>query len=219
MAAKRLISVLSILAAISTAGCQSAQRIFYRPATPRVAYQQPTFILASEMGAPIDSAGKPLELVQASDPDSKNSTLTATENAIPAAAPASRPTTAPTYTAPGPMYQMISMAGTTVYGSMPQLTGAGKEISESVSLASASVIGRPGLATSPPTFAGAIIGRPGIQRGPATGLGFGSPTNNIFQARFNPMSGSTGRCGDLARAGFFGGSTTACQQHFQQLRR
>ncbi len=219
MAAKRLISILSILAAISTAGCQSAQRIFYRPAAPRVAYQQPTFVLASETGTPIDSASKPLELAQATDSDTNISVPTASDNSEPAAAPASRPTSAPTYTAPGPMYQMISMAGTTVYGSMPQLTGAGKEISESVSLASASVIGRPGLAAAPPTFSGAIIGRPGIQRGPATGLGFGSPTHNIFRASFNPMSGSSGRCSDLARAGFFGGSCTACQQHFQQLRR
>lgn len=212
MAAKGLPCVLFILAVISTAGCQSAQRIFHRPPVAPVAYQQPTVILASEMGTPIDAASKPLEPAEASDPN-------ANDTIPPAAVPSTRPTTAPTYTAPGPMYQMMTLVGPTMYGSTAQLVGAGKEVSEMVSMSAASAIGRPGLAAPPPTFASAVIGRPGIQRGPATGLGFASPVNNIFQARLNPMSGPSGRCGDLARAGFFGGSTAACQQHFQQMRR
>ena len=86
-------------------------------------------------------------------------------------------------------------------------------------LASPGVAGRMGLAASPPAFGSMIISRPGIQQGPATGLGFGSPVNNIFRPRINRFSGPGGACERLANAGFFGGSSLVCQQQFQARRR
>jgi hypothetical protein len=86
-----------------------------------------------------------------------------------------------------------------------------------VTSSSTAIVGRPQLTAPPQTrFTTTVVGRPGLQRGFASGIGFASPDRNIFTARFNPASGSAGRCGDLIKAGFFNRDRGACEAHFRR---
>jgi len=124
----------------------------------------------------------------------------------------------PTYTSPGLPYQQLAVAVAAVaMGVVPENDDSlGREFSESIAFSAAGSIGRLGLTAPPTRLAGRVTSRPGLQDGPATGLGFTSMDRNIFTLQVNRLSGATGRCQDLARAGFFGGSQTNCEQSFRR---
>ncbi|MCP4251501.1 MAG: hypothetical protein GY778_31070 [bacterium] len=136
-----------------------------------------------------------------------------------------QPTTKPTttqpaatigYTAPRLGFRgMSAIAAGLAIGLTPETLGAGREISESVAFSASGTIGRLGLTAPPTTVGRAVVGRPGLQEGRAATLGFASSVNNIFRPRANPLSGSSGRCNDLVKAGFFGGSRAACEANFR----
>ena len=101
----------------------------------------------------------------------------------------------------------------------PTLGGAGRELSEVMSVGTdtgvvGNIIGFSGLAAPQPTAQGVVLSLPGLQEGPAAGLGFAAPFN-VLTPQVNPLSGSMGRCLDLAGAGFFARDPTACERHFQ----
>lgn len=121
------------------------------------------------------------------------------------------------YTAPGLAYQQLAIAVTAAVVSLvDDASDVGRELSESILLSDMGTIGRLGLTAPPTQFAGRVTGRPGLQDGPATGLGFAPPDRNLFAPQFNPLSGANGRCRDLAAAGFYGGSRSACEQSFRR---
>ncbi|MCH7813209.1 MAG: hypothetical protein IID40_04220 [Planctomycetes bacterium] len=129
---------------------------------------------------------------------------------------ATQPAARTGYTAPRLGFRGLSaVAAGLVIGLTPETLGAGREISESVAFSASGTIGRLGLTAPPATVGRAVVGRPGLQEGRAATLGFASSVNNIFQPRANPLSGSGGRCNDLAKAGFFGGSRATCEAHFR----
>ena len=102
-----------------------------------------------------------------------------------------------------------------LFGAVTAPTPA-KEASESSLTVLPPLAGRAGLSAPPPAFANVVVSRPGLQEGAATGLNFASSVNNLFTPRFNPLSGPTGRCHELAGAGFFQGRRSVCEQHFQR---
>lgn len=121
------------------------------------------------------------------------------------------------YTSPGLAYQQLAIAVTAAVVSLvDEANEVGRELSESILLSDMGTIGRLGLTAPPTQFAGRVTGRPGLQDGPATGLGFAPPDRNLFAPQFNPLSGANGRCRDLAAAGFYGGSRSACEQSFRK---
>lgn len=121
------------------------------------------------------------------------------------------------YTAPGLPYQQLAVAVTAaVVNVVEEASELGRELSESIAMSDMGTIGRLGLTAPPTQFAGRVTGRPGLQDGPATGLGFAQPDRNLFVPQLNALSGATGRCRDLAAAGFYGGSPAACEQSFRR---
>lgn len=135
----------------------------------------------------------------------------------PATQPASQPSTQPSprrYTSPSPAaQQLILAAGIAQFAAPPELTGAGKEVSESVALGSQGAIGRSGLTTGSTTIAGAVTSQSGLGNTSASNLGFASG-NTIFTARPNPASGPNGRCQELVRVGL-SPSPAACMTSFR----
>jgi len=121
------------------------------------------------------------------------------------------------YTMPGLAYRQLAVAvAAAVTTTTEPSDELGKELSESVAMSDMGTIGRIGLTAPPTRLAGRVTSRPGLQDGPATGLGFSAPDRNIFAPQLNPLSGSGGRCGELAGAGFFSGSRGACEQSFRR---
>ncbi len=198
-------SIFSAGLLFSAAGCAQMELIFHQAPSGSTLVQaepQPLFLLASHS----DSASQEWPATQPSTTQPTASTASTTA-----------PARAVSYTEPRPQFQPGSLRAFGTLGNLvPAAGNAGKELSESVAFSSQGVIGRSGLTAPPTMLTGAVIGRPGLQRGPATGLGFASPSANIFVRQFNPLSGPNGRCHELARAGFFGGSAAACTA---QLRR
>ncbi len=123
----------------------------------------------------------------------------------------------PAYTSPGLPYQQLAVAvAVAAVGAVADDEAKlGRAFSESVAFSDAGSIGRLGLTAPPTRLAGRVTSRPGLQEGPATGLGFAALDRNIFTPQINRLSGATGRCQDLARAGFFGGSRAGCEQSFR----
>jgi hypothetical protein len=196
------ISVLCTLAlaAVNT-GCQSGG-IFSQPTDPMFAAMEDDVILAVSMQNPPPST-------QPTTKTAKKSTTSQPANRI--------------YTAPSSQLQQLTFMSVIV-GVVPvrEAAIAGREISEAALgaqqglFSSQSIAGRPGLVSQQVTITDAVASGPGLQEGFATGLAFGSPTNNIFTLRANPLAGPVGRCRDLAKAGFFGGSPAACERHFSR---
>jgi hypothetical protein len=114
------------------------------------------------------------------------------------------------YTAPGTAVRGLSVLAVGAPLATLGTTTGGREASEAT-LASTftPVTGRPGLAAPPTRLGTAIIGRGGPIESQATGIGFAS-RSNILTARFNPLSGPNGRCGELLRAGLLG-NRSACE--------
>ena len=120
------------------------------------------------------------------------------------------------YTAPGAAYQQLSIAAvSSIVGVVPTSNNAGKEASESLVFSGQGTAGRLGVITTATTTDGGIAGRDGLQDGPGIGP---ASSNNIFNAQVNRLSGPTGRCGELAGAGFFGGSRPQCEVSFRRTR-
>jgi hypothetical protein len=120
------------------------------------------------------------------------------------------------YTAPGTQVQRMTLLalGISAFGTA-DASGQGKEVSESMMMLASSgqAPGRLGLTgTSSITDVAGV--RLGLQQGFATGIGLADRDRNIFTARANPLSGSTGRCQDLISAGFFNRDRAACESHF-----
>ena len=86
----------------------------------------------------------------------------------------------------------------------------GREVAENVQLQSVA-IGRQALAPAIQQTTFQAVGRRGLLRGRA-GLLQGSPVNNLFIPRANPVSA---RCRELVEAGFFS-NAAACRNQFQR---
>jgi hypothetical protein len=122
------------------------------------------------------------------------------------------------YTAPGAAFQQLAMAAVAgAVATVPDAGGAGKEAAESLVFAQQGTAGRIGLAASATTSSGSIVSSSGLGEGQASRFGFAS-ANNIFSAQVNRASGPGGRCGELAGAGFFGGSRPQCEISIRSVR-
>lgn len=124
--------------------------------------------------------------------------------------------TAPSYTAPRLPYQQLAMAIANAVdvpnAAVDDASEVRRELVDSLAFSSAGPAGRLGLVAPPSQIAGRVTSRPGLQDGPATGLGFASRDRNIFLVQANRLTGASGRCHDLAAAGFFGGSRAGCER-------
>jgi hypothetical protein len=118
----------------------------------------------------------------------------------------------PAYTAPGARFRQMSFAAVTASATTGEsaFKGKGREVAENVQLQPV-VIGRQALAPAVQQTTFQAVGRRGLLRGRA-GLLQGSPVNNLFIPRANPVSA---RCRELVEAGFFS-NTAACRNHFQR---
>ncbi len=183
-------------AALSLAGCQSMGRIVEQTSQS----VPPRFLLVADAST---QQQPPAEEKKEKKPE--------TEDSKKPQQPERR------YTAPGVAIQQISLLalGTPSSSTTADLAGAGREASQSSVTSGAGVLGRPGLSAPQPSVVGAVVSRPGLQAGPASGLGFAG-RSNILTPQLNRLSGPTGRCGELASAGFFGRNQAACVQHFHR---
>lgn len=134
-------------------------------------------------------------------------------------AASTRPTGRVPYTVPGTRAQQLGLlAALALSSAAPNVTSAGKEVSQS-GVATAAALGSPlsgsglaGLGAPQPRTLTAVVGQPGLQRGFATGLGF-VRVSNLLAPRPNPLTGPAGRCAELTGAGLFP-NQSACQQYF-----
>jgi hypothetical protein len=193
---RRAIGLIAILAC----GCQAA-----RPAFDDSRASRPTrVILAADVA---DAAQTPPSTSESKPSAAPQSEKEASEDQKPAAQ-------TPRYTAPGLLVQqatLLAVGVTTTRSTTAELSQVGKEASEA--RGSLPALGRAGITTAQPIAGGVVASRPGLQQGSAAGLGAASRFN-IFSLQRNPLSGSTGRCQELASAGFFGRDSNACVRHF-----
>ncbi|NOS99630.1 MAG: hypothetical protein HOP29_03295 [Phycisphaerales bacterium] len=197
------------------AGC-GVQRVFYRPSTSAQIISMYDVVLAADFGPtqpPPDGTTAPQSPPDQPPPDDESE---AKRDTIAAETRPDGEKVVP-YTAPGSRVQQLTLIALTVsaFGTS-DVGGAGREVAESSMMGfEPAAGGRPGL-TAPTTTRSAIAGgRPGLQQGFASGLGFASPDRNIFTPIQNPLSGPTGRCGELATAGFFA-DRAACEIQFRR---
>lgn len=123
------------------------------------------------------------------------------------------------YTTPSEPYRQILFAVIASSVGLVEKQASAKDAAESTVATVSGRIGRLGLTAPPTRLAGRVTSRPGLQDGPATGLGFAPAGRNVFTPQFNPLSGPSGRCQELARAGFFNGSIADCRQSISARRR
>ncbi|MBP7936039.1 MAG: hypothetical protein KA354_15455 [Phycisphaerae bacterium] len=122
------------------------------------------------------------------------------------------------YTVPGSRAQQLSLlAALALSSAAPNVTSAGKELSQSSVTAAAPGTplggsGLAGLGAPQPRTLTAVVGQPGLQRGLATGLGL-ARASNLLAPRANPLTGPNGRCSELVGVGLFP-NQAACQQYF-----
>lgn len=192
--------VLIGLSLYGGAGCRSMNRIFHHPREIRG-----------------EALRRTVRLARYAEPQIR-STVSSTQRASrrPTTRPTTQPTSQPAYTVPSQWAQRLPFfMMPLVFGAVAVPTSV-KEASESSLTVLPPLAGRAGLSAPPPAFASVVVSRPGLQEGAATGLNFASAVNNLFTPRFNPLSGPTGRCHELAGAGFFRGRRSVCEQHFQR---
>ena len=221
MRSSTIISAITLMSlAMATPGCQSLTRVLHQPEQavtphppePRViltVYSQDPPLKPSP-GAPTGDSPK-TEKSSADDDALKDKPVQAD-----AAAQVKG------YTAPGESVRRIVLADTAdklLEDAQSPLRGAGRELSESVSISvgmatSDSLTGLSGLGAPQPVVATTVLSLPGLQQGPAAGLGFSS-SFNVLTPQINPLSGPTGRCHDLVNVGFFSNDQAACERHFQ----
>jgi hypothetical protein len=202
-----------VMLATVTAGCQ-IERVFYRPQMLDVFEhpKQSQIVLAASFmqqvppDQPTQTDHKPQEPPLA-DKETKPDPETLSNDDTPTKRP---------YTAPGQQFQRFAVIalGLTTFGTS-DVSGLGKEVSESQVMSTAVLAGLPGLTAPSPIVNNVLAGRPGLQQGFAIGLGPASD-RNIFTATTNPLSGTNGRCTDLINAGFFGGNRSACTSRFRR---
>lgn len=206
----RLLSIILNVALISlvaeSLGCQSVRRVMYRPgqlvtATPPM----PRVILAAYVPDILQT--------QARNAQSSRSEESADKSAEDESRKRKN-----TYTEPGPSTRQVALAAASTDAKefQPVLSGAGRELSEVESndtIPAGGVVGFSGLTAPQPVARGVVLSLPGLQQGPAAGLGFALPSN-VLTPQINLLSGSMGRCQDLARAGFFARDVMACELHF-----
>lgn len=185
-------------------GCQhQAALLFHRSAiNPSRGIEQRHALLVADSATPSATTTRPASTDQP-----------ATQAA------STRPTGRVPYTVPGTRAQQLGLlAALALSSAAPNVTSAGKEVSQS-GVATAAALGSPlsgsglaGLGAPQPRTLTAVVGQPGLQRGLATGLGF-VRVSNLLAPRPNPLTGPAGRCAELTGAGLFP-NQSACQQYF-----
>lgn len=202
-------TILVGIGLLLASGCQSGNT-----RTTRVAGFPPAHL--TQESYPM-ALGEQIVLVAAIDDRAATPPATTTPAA---SGPTSRPATAangkPSYTAPGAAFQKMGvLLAVAAPGATSGTAGTGKEAAESrISASTAAALGAPALGAPQPRTLGAVVGQPGLQRGFASGLGF-ARQQTIFTPRANPLSGSTGRCNELVRTGFFPNGA-ACHAFFKR---
>jgi hypothetical protein len=236
MASRAMMILTSAILLSALCGCQGLNRVFHRAGTnvaPRTPEPHALLIAdfaltTQEAGRSPDQQSKPARTAQSPTPN------TSTDQADEPAPPETeeqeeldpwdeeeKPTVRLPFTAPSEAVRQLTLlaaaSGDVAVDDEDVIAvgGAGKEAAEALAGGATPFVGQPGLSAPQPTVAGVVVSRPGLQRGPATGLCSASPFN-ILTPQTNPASGNMGRCTDLTRAGFFGGSASACQMHFQR---
>lgn len=216
------LAVLVVAAAVLSGGCQSMDGPASRAAaTIGKSAPIPRVVLAAYVSQPkqtqsSDAEPKPRETPPdkpATDESVRVDQPTATEEEKKAKEPALRGYTAPSAARRQAALDFINLAISNEED-LTQVQGGGKELAEARFDVGPSVSGRPGLAPATPAVVGEVVSRAGLQEGAATAIGFMSELNNILVPRPNMLSGSMGRCNDLANAGFFGRSVDNCVSHF-----
>lgn len=214
------LAVFVVAAAVLSGGCQSMKETASRAAaTIGKSAPIPRVVLAAYVSQP--------QQTQSSDTDPKSRETptdqpvtdesvrrdqpTATEEETKAKEPALRGYTEPSAAIRQAALLRIALATSEDVTDIP---GGGKELAEARLDVGPRVSGRSGLTPATPAVVGEVVSRAGLQEGAVTAIGFMSELNNILVPRPNTLSGSMGRCNDLANAGFFGRSVDNCVSHF-----